>query len=225
MPHNPPEYPLLAIDTASRRTWVGLKLAPDALVALCEDQDPSKTLFSLVGRVLEQTDTSMEDLRSIAFCAGPGSMLGARTTSMAIRSWKAIGIPAAQHVFRYNSLQIGGLIAEAAPDCSKNGLVVTDARRSSWNALAFPIDPNDSLQLIPNEDLEKLTSEIVTFAEFPAWTQTDAKSVTLSYDPTPIFEGVSFLDILSPVDEAAPVTVRQNEFKKWEARIHSASER
>ncbi|MBK1880550.1 hypothetical protein [Pelagicoccus mobilis] len=213
------EYPLLILDTSSRRTWVGLKLAADQLLARSEEQDPSKTLFRLLEELLDQTEVSLSELKSIAFCAGPGSMLGARTTSMAIRAWKGIGIPAAENVYFYNSLQIGALLAAKS---EQNGLVVTDARRSSWNALPFPYDSAESLRLIENQELENLQQPLVSFAEFPAWTKTEAAITLLTYDPSPIFEKEDFLQLLSLTENATPLTIRHNEFKKWEAKIHSA---
>ncbi len=220
MSQQAPHYPLLILDTSSRKTWVGLKLSADHLISKSEEQDPSKTLFKLVDAVLEQADEKLDQLSAIAFCAGPGSMLGARTASMAIRAWKGIGIPAARNVYCYNSLQIGSLIATRALEGS--GMVLTDARRSSWNALAFPFSPDAALRLMANQDLDSAEGQLVTFNEFPSWTQTNATLTQLNYDPTPVFETEQFLSLLAPTDQASPLTIRSNEYKKWEAKIHSA---
>ncbi len=222
MSEQAPEYPLLVLDTSSRKTWVGLILSSDSLISKSEEQDPSKTLFKLVDALLLESGISLDDLKSIAFCAGPGSMLGARTASMAIRAWKGIGVPASQNIFYYNSLQIGALIAAKA--FNGNGLVVTDARRSSWNSLPFPLTEGSELSLLTNEALESSETKAISFAEFPSWTKTEAPLEILSYDPTPIFESQAFLSILEPTDEASPLTIRSNEYKKWDAKIHSASE-
>ncbi len=216
-------YPLLVLDTSSRKTWVGLKLAPDQLIAKSEEQDPSKTLFKLIDSLLAEAGITLPDLAAIALCSGPGSMLGARTASMAIRAWKGIGIPAARTVYSYNSLQVGALIAAQSLD-DNAGWVVTDARRSSWNALRYPLSPNAELHLIANEDLEATSEPIVTFHEFPSWTKTSAPLCKLHYDPTPIFESDAYLSILEPCEEASPLTIRSNEYKKWDAKIHSAPE-
>lgn len=220
MSEQAPEYPLLVLDTSSRKTWAGLKLASDSLISKSEEQDPSKTLFKLVDALLQEAGISLLDLKSIALCAGPGSMLGARTASMAIRAWKGIGIPAAQKLFYYNSLQVGTLIAAEAFE--GNGLVVTDARRSSWNSLPFPLTDADELSLLSNESIESTETRIVSFAEFPSWTKTEAPLEILNYDPTPVFESKAYLRILAPTKEASPLTIRSNEYKKWDAKIHSA---
>jgi tRNA A37 threonylcarbamoyladenosine modification protein TsaB len=215
-----PEYPLLVLDTSSRTTWVGLKLGPAELTAKSEEQDPSKTLFKLVGAVLEEAQLPLDRVAAIAFCAGPGSMLGARTASMAIRAWKGIGIPAAERVYYYNSLQVGALLASKT--IGGAGIVVTDARRSSWNVLPFPSSSDADLALLTNQDLEACGEQIVSFSQFPTWTKTSAQIAQLSYDPTPLFLTEAFLPLLSPTQEPAPITGRANEYKKWDARIHSA---
>lgn len=217
-----PDYPLIIIDTASRKTWVGLKLAADHLDYRFEDQDPSKTLFRLVDALLVEARLTLSDLAAMALCVGPGSMLGARTACMAIRTWKGIGIAAAQNVFSYSSLEVGALLAAAADESPNQGLVLTDARRSSWNALAYPLEEKGGMTLLPNEDLPSIASSCVTFAEFPNWTQATVALISLSYDPTPIFAGEAFLPLLTPTPDATPLTLRSNEFKKWEAKIHSA---
>lgn len=224
MSDSAPEYPLLAIDTASRRTWVGLKLGPNQLISKSEEQDPSKSLFRLVERMLEQVGLSLNDLASILFCAGPGSMLGTRTASMSVRTWKGIGIQAAKNVYSYNSLQIGAMIAEKSKQAPDKGLVITDARRMSWNSLSYPLSKDSELSLIANEDLETLNPSCVTFSEFPTWTKTAVRLTTLDYDPTPIFEGEDFRNLISKEGEATPLTTRHNEFKKWTAKIHSTPE-
>lgn len=215
-----PEYPLLILDTSSRKTWVGLKLCPNTLLSKSEEQDPSKTLFKLVEAVLDGAGKTLADLASIAYCAGPGSMLGARTASMAIRSWQGIGIKAAQTVFYYTSLHAGSHIASQS--LGGDGIVVTDARRSSWNALPFPCSPATALSLLTNEELENREGVIVSFAEFPSWTKTKAELTELSYDPGPLFEGQAFMPLLIPTEKASPLTIRSNDYKKWDARIHSA---
>lgn len=222
MPNLTLEYPLLIIDTSSRQTWVGLKLASDKLIHRSEEQDPSKTLFRLVEELTEEAGCSLRNLASIAFCAGPGSMLGARTASMAIRAWNGIGIRAASNVYSYNSLHLGALIASASPNAPDSGLVVTDARRSSWNALPFPLNPDKETVLLSNENLEAHNGPLVTFSDFPRWTSTKSTFAELTYDPTPLFENEAFVPILERTSEATPITVRTNEFKKWDAQIHSA---
>ena len=208
MPERTPEYPLLILDTASRATWVALKLGPDRLVAKSEEQDPSKTLFKLAQAVLEEGSTPLASVGSIAYCAGPGSMLGARTASMAIRTWKAIGIPAARNVFSYTSLQVGAFLASRAHGGA--GWVVTDARRSSWNALRFPAAPNAAMSLLSNDELEAMNGRVVSIREFPRWTQTSAEIALLPYDPSQVFQSEAFLSLITETQDAAPVTTRSN---------------
>lgn len=217
-----PHYPLLVIDTSSRTTWVGLKLAPDTLIARSETQDPSKSLFALIDRVLAESERELSEIGSIAYCEGPGSMLGARTTAMTLRTWQAIGLRGASNLFTYNSLHGAAILAEKSADCPDAGVVLTDARRSSWNALAFPTDPDSTPSLVPNESLAAETRPCVTFEDFPSWTKTEKELIRLTYRPLEAFADTSLYSYLRPVETATPLTVRSNDFKKWEAKIHTA---
>ncbi len=201
-----------------------MKSGPNELDYRCEEQDPSKTLFKLTDELLKSAGLSLFDLGAIIFCSGPGSMLGARTSCMAIRSWKGIGVEAANNVFEYNSLRLGACLVESASGLPESGLIVTDARRSSWNALDFPAYPDSSIQIVGNEQLEKAGSAILSFEEFPTWTKTEASITKISYSPAQTFANEAFLAIIKQVPEAVPLVIRQNEFKKWDAKIHAAPE-
>lgn len=217
-----PPYPLLILDTSSRTTWVGLLSSPGEAAVLSEEQDPSKSLFALLEPALHATGFSLGDIASVAFCRGPGSMLGARTAAMAIRSWQAIGLQGSQRLYAYNSLQAAACLAVASPLAPESGSVVTDARRSTWNLLPFPADPNCPLELLSTEALEQRSEPLVTFKEFPTWTPTEARLLSLPYQPVSLFLNEGFTPFLKPVETATPLVIRTSDYKKWDARIHSA---
>lgn len=222
MSNGPLHYPLLIIDTASRKTMVGIKTDAETLLSKSEDQDPSKSLFKLVESALEATSLQLSDLATLIFCEGPGSMLGARTASMAIRTWQAIGIPAASNLYSYNSLQAAAALAAESQETSDQGIVATDARRASWNTIAYPATPDSKLELIENENLLQTVSPLVTFPEFPIWTKTDARFQSIPYEPISLFTNDRFESFLRSVNTASPLTIRTNEFKKWDAKIHTS---
>lgn len=222
MSNHRPEYPLLAFDTASSRIWVGLKQAPDQLDSRSSEEDPSKSLFALVCALLADAKLQLADLASIAFCHGPGSMLGARAACMAIRTWKGVGIPAAQRVHCYDSLEMGALLLDAESKSPANALLVTDARRNAWHALPLPHTERANIAIVSNEQLERETRPIITFAEFPRWTQTRARLLERSYQPGRAFENEAFRGILRATLEASPLRLRPSEYKKWVATIHSS---
>lgn len=202
---------------------VGIKTADQAVASKSETQDPSKSLFALLESLLEEAQLTLPEIASIAFCEGPGSMLGARTASMAIRSWQAIDITGSQRLYSYSSLTAGAVLASRHPQTPESGLVVTDARRSSWNSLAYPASTVSELELKDNSELEAASLSLVTFSEFPSWTETTATLQAIDYDPISLFADKSFESYLRPVETATPLTIRSAAFKKWEAKIHTSS--
>ncbi len=220
-----PAYPLLAIDTSSSRTWVGLKTSPDQLAEADSHADSSESLFPLVTELLEKTDLRLERLSSIVYCEGPGSMLSVRTAAMCFRAWAGIGIEAARNLFAYHSLMLGSRLARRSGIAQGDWLIATDARRNAWNTFDSRGTPDPaSIQLLENGMLEAETRQILTFSEFARWTKTAATFTELSYDPGPSFEQEAFLELIRPTDNARPLTLRRTDFEKWTPRIHVAPE-
>ncbi|MDQ8203311.1 hypothetical protein [Pelagicoccus sp. SDUM812003] len=222
MPSAQPNYPLLAIDTCSKLTWVGLKTDASSLLERSDGRDPSKSLFPLVSEALDQAGLRLEELRSIVFCEGPGSMLGARTAVMTLRAWQGIGIPAANTVFAYHSLALGQALCTRSAWSDSSALVVSDARRNSWYGFPHPSSPSSQIELFDNDAIEAETRRLVSFPEFARWTKTKATLHELPYRPGELFSGDEYREIIRPVEQAAPLALRPSDFKKWIPTIHSA---
>ena len=61
--------------------WVGQGVSPDGAL---------EGLFGCVEAALAEAKLKLGDIRSFALCVGPGSVLGIRIASLAIRSWTAL---------------------------------------------------------------------------------------------------------------------------------------
>ena len=216
------DYPLLILDASSRKIWVGLKRDPNSLEHLSDTADPSACLFALVERLLDALKLRMADIRSIAYCEGPGSMLGIRTAVMAIRTWAGSGIGGAQRAFAYSSLQLGARIIEQEhPELIPCSLIC-DARRDSWHLLPAPAPSEAKTTLVPTSELAQgAHGPIVAFRNFQRWTKTDAIQHELEYTPESVFSTPPE-ELLRPVPFASPMSLSENEFKKWTPKIHQA---
>lgn len=131
----PSSAPLLLLDTASPRIAAGLLIEPGEQVLWeCSEREAGIGLFTLVEALLRARNLPFECLQSIVFCEGPGSLLGIRLTAVALRTWTMLPRPRPLTVWAYRSLEL------VAADLLEQGrrppfLVVTDARRQTWNAL------------------------------------------------------------------------------------------
>lgn len=212
---------MLVIDSSSRKTWVGVKTTPIELVFGESTEESSKSLFQLVPQQLKATKLKLEDIASIAFCEGPGSMLSIRATVMAIRTWAGIGIKGATQLFAFTSLDLGKTLVAASGNFDSGCLIVTDARRNAWNSLPYPSDAAQLISIIENDTLENEQRTIVSFDSFLQWTKTNASISTLHYQPEIAFADDSCLNFLRPVKHAVPLNLRVNDYKKWTPKIHS----
>jgi tRNA threonylcarbamoyladenosine biosynthesis protein TsaB len=112
---------LLLLDAASERIQVGWFIA--GAVRWAEStEEAGQGLF----RCLDDLNADPAAMKAFAFCEGPGSILGIRTTAMAIRTWCAL-TPCP--CFSYQSLAV---LAAGSGDPAVT--FVADARRENWHA-------------------------------------------------------------------------------------------
>ncbi len=102
---------LLLIDSASQRLCVSVFGDDGNLATRVSHEDASLALFSSIADLLSELSIDLRELNAIAYCAGPGSMLGLRTAVMGIRAWQATGTLDTVSIYSYTSLQIGAELA------------------------------------------------------------------------------------------------------------------
>ncbi len=216
-------FPMLVIDTASRRICVALIVKPGTDVATSfSDEEASLSLFPTIKILLQGQAIKLSQLRSIAFCEGPGSILGIRTAIMGIRVWAATRQIDDCNFFSFNSLQVGSKLVKNSPSPPTDYLVVTDARRQSWNCLNGSNENTSEVALIENTALEQAPQVTYSFNEFPNWTRTQANIIRLSYRPESIFQNSAFPDLLRSNPTADPLNTRTLEFAKWIPQARTA---
>lgn len=129
--------PVLLLDAASARVqvgWLGAGRPP----AWSESADEAGVALF---RCLEALDVKPLDAGAFVFCRGPGSVLGVRTSAMAIRAWNALS---PRPTFSYDGLAV---VAHALrrPELT----LIADARRDSWHSYRM----GESLRRIPTAEL------------------------------------------------------------------------
>jgi tRNA threonylcarbamoyladenosine biosynthesis protein TsaB len=107
--------------------WVGQGLSPDGAL---------EGLFGCVEVALAEAKLKLSDIRSFALCVGPGSVLGIRIASLAVRSWSALE---PRPIFVWESL---AGIARSALTAGEQGpfLVAAESRLKRWHALEVSAD-------------------------------------------------------------------------------------
>ena len=107
--------------------WVGQGLSPDGAL---------EGLFGCVEVALAEAKLKLSDIRSLALCVGPGSVLGIRIAALAVRSWSALE---PRPIFVWESL---AGIARSALTAGEKGpfLVAVESRLKRWHALEVSAD-------------------------------------------------------------------------------------
>ncbi|MEM9158173.1 MAG: hypothetical protein AAGB46_03915 [Verrucomicrobiota bacterium] len=218
-----PQYPILILDASSKRCFVGIKTNPECLDYIASETEASQSIFISVKELLLRQSFGLSSIQSIIYCEGPGSMLGIRTVVMAIRAWKGAQIIPDAQIFCYDSLSLGSQLVETLPNAPADYLLITDARRSSWNALdssrlanSHETEPSQPLlSIIENADLESIPGAIYTFPQFPSWTQTHVTLQKIDYHPESVFSKAIPQKISRLTDSPAPLSLRPSEYKKW----------
>lgn len=213
---------LLLIDSASQRLCISAFDAQGNLVTRVSQEDASLVLFSSIADLLSEISLELGELKSIAFCAGPGSMLGLRTAAMGIRAWQATGILDSVSIYSFTSLQIGAELARQEEDGLEDFLLVTDARRNSWNAIERKNGRVGEATLISSEFLESYSGTIYTLADFPKWAQAKQPLIEISYLPEKVFSTIAFSSLLKPAPKVELLALRNSEFAKWIPRARTA---
>ena len=157
---------LLAVDSCAPRAEAALWLAeagaaPVAVAAF--EGEASAALPVAVAQVLAHPAAGgrrIADLDAIAFCDGPGSVLGIRLAAATLRAWRAVKPGLA--LYSYHSLP---LLAVAHPGLT----IIADARRDSWHA-ARAAAPHDLVR-VPAAELAALgpLDTLGTPAGFRRW--------------------------------------------------------
>lgn len=209
---------ILVLDAASTTVQVGLLRSDTAPLWHTSAEESGQSLFTCTDACLKAAGQTMRDVRAFVFCEGPGSMLGVRTTAMAIRTWQS-EIP--RPAFRYQSLALAAHFA-ATQKPAHRFAVIADARRETWHCQIIETDGRmPALQRLPRADLPQL--ELLTPENFRVWSVLPASVTTCSYDLQKLFSAAVQGDYFQPTDSPDAFQHEAPDYKKWSAQTHSAA--
>ncbi|MEY2878869.1 MAG: hypothetical protein RLZZ15_1249 [Verrucomicrobiota bacterium] len=197
--------PLLVLDAASACVQVGwLAGEGDARWETCAD-DAGVGIF----RCLEKLALDPGAAGAWVFCDGPGSVLGIRTTAMALRTWAVV---APRPAFAYHGLAV---VAHALD--RDDVTVIADARRESWHALRR----GGSLRRVATTELGA-EGALVMPENFRHWSPLPAGVSTTSYALAELLPRIADADVFRAT--AAPEAFLHEEpsYATWSPHIHRA---
>lgn len=207
---------ILVLDAASTTVAVGLLRGSQPAIWRTATGDATREVFSLTQSVLADAGLTIAQVDAFIFCEGPGSMLGIRTTAMAVRSWQTL---AARPAYSYQSL---ALAAHREFRRQRRGFaVVADARRDTWHVQSItPDGRSEALRRTPTADLP--AGELLTPENFRAWSTAPVQLRPCPYLPAELFAECGDADLFTRRDAPDAFQHEAPEYLKWSAQLHSA---
>jgi tRNA threonylcarbamoyladenosine biosynthesis protein TsaB len=197
--------PLLLIDAASERVQAGL------LGAGAPPRWSSRMAEAGVGvfECLDELEADVGSVAAFAFCEGPGSILGIRTTAMALRMWNALR---ERPLFAYAGLAVVAC-AVGRPEVG----IISDARRGLWHCL----HKGGPLMRVPAAEL---TGELMTPEGFRHWSPLPAGTASTSYDLAALLSAppVAAADLFRETRDPDAFLHQEPSYAKWVPQIHRA---
>lgn len=195
--------PLLLLDAASGVVQAGVLGAPGG------DRWASSTEEAGIGifKSLEALQFDQAAVRAFIFCDGPGSILGIRSTAMALRTWNVLQ---SRPVYRYCSLE---LVAHALHQPGTQ--VIADARRETWHRFTA----GGRLERIATADL---AGPLVMPEGFRHWSALPTGVTPTPYSLAALLSAVGDAAIFTATDSPDAFLHEEPSYKTWTPQIHRA---
>lgn len=203
--------PLLALDAASSRIQVGLWLPTRGWRWQSSETESGTGLFLCTDALLREAKVAVADLGTIIFCEGPGSVLGIRTSAMAIRTWQLLA-PTVD-VFAYRSL---ALLAEHRHDAALS--IICDARRDAWHVARLG-------QPLVRTATAALTGPLATPTGFRNWTPLPPNTAALPYEVSALLDATADRDLLHAAPQPDAFLHEDPTYATWTPHVHQAPAR
>jgi tRNA threonylcarbamoyladenosine biosynthesis protein TsaB len=201
---------VLLLDSASARVqaalWPGLGAPP--LWRTCDDE-AGTGLFACAGELLATGGLSIADINAFIFCEGPGSVLGVRSSAMALRVW---GVLSPAPIYAYQSL---ALVASALGEPAAN--IIADARRDSWHVARAGVP----LRRMATADLP---DALVMPEHFRHWTPLPAQVRRTPYDLAALLPRAGDADLFRPVSAPDAFLHEEPDYATWTPQVHQRPE-
>jgi len=195
--------PILLLDAASACIQVGWLQARETMRWATSNDEAGVGVFECI----EALAAKPGDAGAFVFCDGPGSVLGIRTTAMAVRSWCVLK---PRPVFAYHSLAV---VAETL-GCA-DVTVIADARRDAWHCIRAA----GALRRVPSSEL---TSKLVMPDGFRNWSTLPAEVERVPYSLAEILPRAIDADLFRATDAPDAFLHEEPNYATWTPQVHRA---
>jgi tRNA threonylcarbamoyladenosine biosynthesis protein TsaB len=195
--------PLLLIDAAATRVQAGLFGQDGSIRWQHSDEEAGVGIFSSV----DALGFDLGAVRAFAFCEGPGSILGIRTTAMALRTWRALALRPA---FVYCSLAV---VAHALGQ--RDLTVIADARRARWHQYTLEKGLRRTVAA-------ELSGKLVMPEGFRHWSPVPAHVAHVPYVLSDLLNRTADTDLFRETGDPDAFLHEEPSYATWTPQIHRA---
>ncbi len=197
--------PVVYAGLLDRDRWLALERRAGA---------PAEQLFPAVGDALRDAGKRLAELDGFVFCEGPGSILGMRVASLAVRAWRRRAAGVAPCLAYGNLAVLAASLLERGE--SPPFGVISDARRRHWNLLAVDCDGGIGRP-------RRVDDAALIAASEPLWRSPEGGVVRpapvpvrpLEYDLASAAPWFRRHGLLRPVENPEPLVLRPPEYARW----------
>lgn len=217
---------LLVVDTSATRVEAALWIAAPTNTAsssataalpaahqVAREGEAAHALPQAVQAVLAAAGLGIADLSAVAFCAGPGSVLGIRLAAATVRVWRVVRPDLA--LYSYLSLPLLATSPAAA-----GTLVIADARRDTWHAV---LPGSSTTERLPSASLAN-AGPLTTPDSFRRWSASPVENSPrpLPYLPAALFAAAPDADLFTDAPAPEAFQHEQPSYVTWTPRVHQA---
>jgi len=207
---------VLLIDSASTVIQVGLLRRGSPPQWETSREESGSGVFACTQALLSRAELALDRVDAFVFCEGPGSILGIRTTAVALRTWSMLR---PRPVFAYRSLD---LVATYQLHHGQPGpfSVIADARRESWHVVTASEDGRvGPLQRVK---AESFSGSLFMPENFRAWAPLPENVRLVPYSIASMIEAMPDAPLFREAQEPDAFLHEEPTYQTWTPQIHRA---
>lgn len=178
--------------------------------------EAGEQIFAAVNDALSRSGMTLDAIDAFIFCDGPGSVLGIRSTAVALRTWRVLR---ARPIYAFCSLTIVAH-ALAITQSKRDFAVVADARRDTWHHVDVDAEGNISpLKRIPTVSLG---GTLITPEGFRHWSTPPTPLQTVPYSLAALLPLLEEVELFSPTADPDAFLHEEPVYQTWTPQVHRA---
>ena len=206
---------LLFLDATSPHIRVGIWQDSKWLAYATQDGLALKAIYQLVTQCLKSSKLSLHDIDGFIHNEGPGSQLGIRLCSMAIRTWQALPQWAPSPVFSYRSTTLAKALINQTDQAPYHLLV--DYRQNQW---IFVHHDCNEISFINPQELAAIEGKVYHLRQRKAWANAPSNAIPITLDCESCPQVFNTNNLLSKTARANIFTPQPTTYKQWTPSRH-----